>query len=517
MPGKHITKQQVKLYMKNKENNQSTQEANAAKASISTRSARTIDHGKHYTQCPKKQRSYKTRKSPIDEVWRTELLPMLEDNPRLQPGTLFIHLERTYKDAEDNPIYSRSCLRTLQRNVAHWQAMHGPAKDVIIPQKHLPGQQGLSDFTHMNRMDIFIGDKPFKHMLYHFRLVYSKWSYIKVIEGGESFQALSEGLQEALLHLGGSPQEHRTDSLAAAYKNRHGESKDDLTERYQALCTFYNMEPTRNNKGVSHENGSVESAHGHLKNRVRQELLLRGNTHFDSLAGYEQWLNDIVLLSNKRNSKNVLAEKQALQPLPPHKTMDYELISVKISNLSVMVIRNMTYSVPSRLAGHTLTVHLYQRRIEGYLGSSQVLALQRIYQYEQATRYVIDYRHIIHALIKKPRAFRFCKYRDELLPNECYRLIWQYFDATESRDSAPKIMLRLLKLATDYHCEYELGERIRALIDKKMPIDIQVIEQEFNTSNPCLPKVCCKQHELTQYDQCIPTIHLAIGDTHATV
>ena len=74
-----------------------------------------------------------------------------------------------------------------------------------------------------------------------------------------------KGLQEALYEIGGSPKEHRTDSLSAAYKNDRHIANDDLTDSYKELCTYYNMLPTRNNKGVSHENGSVESSHGHLK------------------------------------------------------------------------------------------------------------------------------------------------------------------------------------------------------------------------------------------------------------
>jgi hypothetical protein len=33
----------------------------------------------------------------------------------------------------------------------------------------------------------------------------------------------------------------------------------------------YGMAATRNNTGVAHENGSIESAHGHLKQALRQQ------------------------------------------------------------------------------------------------------------------------------------------------------------------------------------------------------------------------------------------------------
>ncbi|MFT6266658.1 MAG: hypothetical protein ACJAWS_002821, partial [Oleiphilaceae bacterium] len=38
-----------------------------------------------------------------------------------------------------------------------------------------------------------------------------------------------------------------------------------LTQRYAKLCKFYSVKPTRNNKGVAHENGAIESPNGHLK------------------------------------------------------------------------------------------------------------------------------------------------------------------------------------------------------------------------------------------------------------
>ena len=209
-------------------------------------------------------------------------------------------------------------------------------------------------------------------------------------------------------------------------KHLHQSSIDALTGRYEVLCKHYGMRPTRNNKGVSHENGSAESSHGHLKNRLAQELILRDDRDFNSVPEYEQWVQEVVANSNKRNSVNIILEKQALNPLPHQPSMDYELLSIKVSNLSMIVIRNMTYSVPSRLAGHTVTAHLYQGRIGLYLGSTKVLVLQRQYKTAGRSRYVIDDRHVIHALIKKPGAFRYCKYRDELIPNTCYKRIWQY-------------------------------------------------------------------------------------------
>ena len=278
------------------------------------------------------------------------------------------------------------------------------------------------------------------------------------------------------------------------------------------------MVPTRNNKGVSHENGSVESAHGHLKNRINQELLLRGSRDFSDIADYEQWLQTIVANSNRRNSTNVQLEKRALHPLPNAQCVDYERLSLKVSSLSMIVVRNLTYSVASRLAGHTVTVHLYQERLELYLGSSLVSTLAREYRKRGRNRYVIDYHHVIHALIKKPGAFRYCKYRDELMPNNAFKTIWKHIDVTCSHLTAPKIFLRLLKLSAVHDCELALGEHVMELIKTDQVINIEKIETLFNQSNPTRPKEPSPQHSLDSYNGFIPDfINTLTGDTrHAT-
>ena len=145
-----------------------------------------------------------------------------------------------------------------------------------LPPGASPGRQALSDFTHADGFTVTIGGRPFDHLLYHFWLAFSGWEHVRAIQGGESFTALTEGLQAALWHLGGVPREHRTDRLSAAYRNLA--DREDEAKGYAAFCQHYGLEPTRNNAGVAHENGSVEAAHGHLKRTIREALELRGPT-----------------------------------------------------------------------------------------------------------------------------------------------------------------------------------------------------------------------------------------------
>ena len=180
-----------------------------------------------------------------------------------------------------------------------------------LRQEHPPGRLGLSDFTDMEGLGVTIAGEPFDHRLYHFRLAFSGFEHAHVVLGGETFVALAEGLQNALWALGGAPEQHRSDSLSAAFRNLDQVAQDDLTRRYEELCAHYGMTPSRNNRGVAHENGSIESAHGHLKKALRDELLLRGSRDFVDLAAYRRFVDEAVGRRNARNRKRIEIERPA--------------------------------------------------------------------------------------------------------------------------------------------------------------------------------------------------------------
>jgi hypothetical protein len=90
---------------------------------------------------------------------------------------------------------------------------------VIFRQEHPPGRMGLSDFTEVADLAVTIAGELFDQRLYHFRLPFSGFEHAHVVLGGESFVALAEGLQNATWALGGVPEQHRSDSLSAAFRN----------------------------------------------------------------------------------------------------------------------------------------------------------------------------------------------------------------------------------------------------------------------------------------------------------
>jgi hypothetical protein len=138
---------------------------------------------------------------------------MLEAAPGVRAVAIFEEMCRRHPDL------AVGVRRTLERRVARWRALNGPSRDVMFRQEHPPGRMGLSDFTDMGSLSVTIAGATLLHRVYHFRLAFSGFEHAHVVLGGESFVALAEGLQNALWALGGVPQQHRSDSLSAAFRN----------------------------------------------------------------------------------------------------------------------------------------------------------------------------------------------------------------------------------------------------------------------------------------------------------
>ena len=106
-----------------------------------------------------------------------------------------------------------------------------------------------------------------------------------------------------------------------------------------------------------------------------------------------------------------------LAPLPERRTADYEEKIVTVTSSGGFILRRVFYTVPSRLIGHRLRVHLYDDRLECFLGSTPLMTLGVGGRSRTARRgHVVDYRHVIHALRKKPMALLNLVYRDQLFP-----------------------------------------------------------------------------------------------------
>lgn len=498
MPGKRITDHQVLKFKAQRRAH--TQSAAAAKAGISERSARRLESIESLPS-QRAPRNWRTRTDPLAQVWEPEVLPLLQNIPHLSAVTLLEELQRRYPGE-----YGASTLRTLQRRLRQWRAMHGREREVYFAQEHPPGRQGLSDFTDANDLGVTIAGEPFAHMLYQFALAHSGWRSADVVEGGESFTALSTGLQGALWRLGGAPEEHRTDSLSAAFKNLSDLERRDWTKRYAALCEHYGMRPSRNNPGESHENGSIEARHGSLKTALRQALLLRGSSDFDDRSAYEAFVEEIAQRLNARVDKRLVVERAALRPLPMRRTAEFDEVPARVSKFSVFTVKKEQYSAPSRLVGHRIVVRVYAKRIECYLGG------QRVYECPRAARrdgqqYArqIDYRHMVENLKRKPGAFARWVFRDDVFPRTIYRQTWENLSAQLPERQACKAIVGLLSLAADGH-EATLAQELELLHARNELPDVGALTQLLAPRPSDVPSVVIELPKLAEYDALLEAV-----------
>ena len=493
MPGKKITDHQVHKYIQHR--NGLTQVAAAAKTGISERSARRIEF-MDALPSQRPSRNWRTREDPLIQVWDAQIVPLLQSDAQLNAVTLLEELQRRHPGQ-----YGSDVLRTLQRRVRQWRATFGAEREVYFAQEHPPGRLGLSDFTVADDLNIEIAGAAFPHRLYQFAMAHSGWRHAMAITGGESFMALSQGLQAALWHLGGVPQEHRTDSLSAAFNNLA--EQQELTRRYEDLCRHYGMRASRCNPGQSHENGSIESRHDSLKTALDQALRLRASRCFDDRAGYDAFVQQIVGRFNARIAQRLAVERAMLKPLPSRRTAEFEELPARVSKYAIFTVHGVQYSAPSQLIGHRLMVRQYAQHIECWLGGQRVLERARATQRDgQRHPRDIDYRHLVAALKRKPGAFARWVLRDAAFPRAVYRQTWERLSAAQSERDACKTMVGLLGLAADGH-EAQLAVELEQLIELGQLPDLHALTDLLAPPKTEVPDVAVQLPALGDYDELI--------------
>ena len=356
-------------------------------------------------------RIWRTREDPFEEDW-PGVEEKLEAVPELQAKTLFDDLLR--RNPED---YHEGQLRTFQRRVREWRAKSGPAKEVFFPQEHRPGEAMQLDFSSGAKLGITIGGEPYPHLLCHTVLPHSNWEHACSCQS-ESMLAIRRGLQKALSKLQHVPEYLQTDNTTAATHNPGGgegtgKRKRPFNAEYEELVSHFGIKPRTIAVRKSEQNGDVEALHAGLKNRLEQRLLLRGSRDFDSVAGYESWLEEVYEEANRYRGKKVEEELRQMRPLQARFLPEYKELTAPVKSGSTINIMRNIYSVPSRLMREKVKVRVYENRLEVYYKDVYQFTVERLSGRGNAK---INYRHIIESLVRKPGAFARYKYRSQLFP-----------------------------------------------------------------------------------------------------
>ena len=183
-----------------------------------------------------------------------------------------------------------------------------------------------------------------------------------------------------------------------------------------------------------------------MKRRLNQHLLLRGSREFASEADYDVFLGQVLNKANARRAKAVGQELAVMRPLPLTRLSEYEEVYCTVSKYSTLRVKKVGYSVPARLIGQELKAEVSENELKIYFGRELLLTVPRACGNR---RVVLDYRHLIEHLLRKPGAFEQYRYREELFLTPTFRQAYDQLVAKEGPRRGALEYLRLLKLTSE--------------------------------------------------------------------
>ena len=170
---------------------------------------------------------------------------------------------------------------------------------------------------------------------------------------------------------------------------------------------------------------------------------------------------------------------------------------VRASTASSTIILNVT------IQRAECRIHLYHNRLVGYFARQQVFELPRIRVSGKGRRRgrCIDYRHLVGGLRKKPRAFLYCTWQDDLLPTAEFRQLWEQLKNDFERDTAAILIVEALYIAATYDQEQAVCDYLSAALAEGN-LTLSRLQQQFMPDlSAVVPPIETQQHALDSYDQ----------------
>lgn len=462
----------------------------AAGANMDRKTARKYLAIRQMPSALTRPRDWKTRECPFsDEDWAW-VEAQLEASPTFEAKTLFESLR-----ARNPGAYDDGQLRTMQRLVKTWRALKGPEKMAFLAQQHRPGEAAQTDFTWANELNVTILGVAFAHMFCHFVLPFSNWQWVTVCSS-ESMAAITRGVQSSLFQLGRIPIWHQTDnSTAATHLGSSGERC--FNDNYLSVMAHFGMKPRTTGVGEKEQNGDVESANGVLKRRLEQMLLVRGSRDFESVPAYEKWAQSVCNDANKGRSKRFAEELAAMPVLRVKRLAEHQELDFKVSPWGTIRVNHNAYSVPSRLIGETLRIHLSMSHLEVFYAGKMLFTIERI---SGRNGHAINYRHVVWSLVNKPGGFARYRYRDSLFPSLVFRRAYDAICEMKGVSTASDLAYsRVLHLAAAT-LESEVQAGLELLLEQGITPCVEALQGLINKDEIHVPLIGELDVELSTYD-----------------
>jgi hypothetical protein len=257
------------------------------------------------------------------------------------------------------------------------------------------------------------------------------------------------------------------------------------------------MKPRTIGVGKKEQNGDVEAQNGVLKRRLKQHLLLRGSRDFESEEAYEHWVQTVCDQANDLRSKKVAEELSVMRVVKVERLLEYTEETIRVSGWSTIRVKHNSYSVPSRLIGEEVKVHLYENRLEVRYGGKYQLTIPRLLGRH---KHRIDYRHIIWSLVRKPGAFKRYKYREDLFPSLIFRRSYDALTGALNTWDADVNYLRILHLSAST-LESEVEAALSLLLEQGDVPRVERVKALVSSPTAEVPQIPVYDVDLKDYDE----------------
>jgi hypothetical protein len=220
------------------------------------------------------------------------------------------------------------------------------------------------------------------------------------------------------------------------------------------------------------------------------------------------FLREMLLRRNRGRRERAAEEIRVLRQLPERRLEAFSKEWPLVSRNSIIAVRHNHYSVPSQLIGERVEVRIHSRHLEIWYSGEMVESLERLHGKGKAA---INYRHVIHSLVRKPGAFAHYRYQASLFPRLVFRIA--YDDLRQRAGAqAEREYLQLLKLAAE-GSEERVADALRRLIDSGEMINSErvreLVRAENDGSLPQAPQVSITATPLESYDQLLDAEEVA--------
>jgi transposase InsO family protein len=446
----------------------------------------------------KKSHTWRTREDPFSEEWE-KIEDLLKRSSHIQAKTIFEYLN------EQSPNrFEPGQLRTLQRQVRRWRALNGSdqEQEIFFSQIHRPGEAAQADFTHTKELSLTLsGSEPYAPLLCHVILPYSGWEWATTAVS-ESINAIKKGAQEAFGKLGKVPQWFQTDNSTCATHWVKG--KRVFNRAYEDFIREMGMKPRTTAVGKKEQNGSVEAKNGSLKRFLEQQLILRNSRDFENEAEFNVWLVGCLKKENTKRQYKVNEELEWMTRLHKPKELFQKDYRLKVTSNATVAFRTHIYSLPPRFIGHIICLRAFEEKVMFFYGDTFIQQAP-LSKGQGTSQHHVNYRHMIHSLLRKPGAFSRYRYRDCFFPTLNFKKSYELLQQQTPGIKADVAYLRILHLAAT-NLEADVDIALSVFLSNKQEITPDAIKELVVIRTATIPEQNLPSVNLKEFDQLLEAV-----------